>query len=153
MWFVKLIGTIFSWFSGVNLSSVVTGFVEVLKNKTNADVANHAADNQAGSALATTYLQSQAQLNQVKLESRRIEGKWGPTLITTLLFFTIPIGVHFSAIVFDSMPLFGHVVGTWHIEKLPKPFDELEINVIGSLFYIGGGVGAVSMLAKAFMRR
>ena len=146
---LKLIG----WLSGANISGLVNGVIDVIKNRTNAEVVDHAADNNAGVAIGTAYLNSVAASNQVKLDSKRIEGKWGLTLITTIVFFTVPIGIHFAAIVFDSMHLFGHVVGSWDVKALPKPFDQLEIDVIGSLYYIGGGVGAVSMLAKAFVRR
>jgi hypothetical protein len=146
---MKLIG----WLGGVNISGLVGAITDTIKNRQNADMANHAADNTAGVAIGTAYLESVAAANQVKLENKRIEGKWGLTLITTIVFFTVPIGVHFAAIVFDSMHLFGHVIGSWDVQKLPAPFDALEIQVIGSLYYIGGGVGAVSMLAKAFVRR
>jgi len=153
MWFFKIFTTIAGWLTGVNLSGLINGVTDVIKNRQNADVQNHAADNTAGVALGTEYLRGVQATNNIKLESRRIEGKWGPTILVTLVFFTVPVGFHFSAIVFDSMPLFGHIVGSWDISPLPKPFDALEIDIINSLFYIGGGLGAVSMIAKAFIRK
>lgn len=146
---LKIIG----WLSGANISGLINGITDVIKNRQNTEVQDHASDNTAGVAIGTAYLRSIDASNQVKLDNKRIEGKWGLTLITTIIFFTVPIGIHFAAIVFDSMHLFGHAVGSWDVKALPKPFDELEIQVIGSLYYIGGGVGAVSMLAKAFIRR
>lgn len=149
MWFLKLIG----WFSGLNLSALINGITDVIKNRQNADVQNHAADNTAGVAIGESYLRSVDATNQIKLQNKAIEGKWGPSIMVTLVFFTIPIGIHFAAIVFDSMTLFGHIVGSWDIKALPKPFDYLEVQIIQSLFYIGGGIGAVSMIAKAFIRK
>ena len=153
MWFFAIFTKIAGWLTGVNLSGLINGVTDVIKNSQNVGAQNHAADNKAGVELGTAYLQSVQQTNQVKLESRKIEGKWGPTILVTIVFFTIPLGIHFSAIVFDSIPLFGHVIGSWNISPLPKPFDQLEVEIIGSLFYIGGGLGAVSMIAKAFIRK
>jgi hypothetical protein len=146
---MKIVG----WFSGVNISGLINGITDVIKNRQNAEVADHASDNSSGVALGTAYLRSVDATNNIKLESKRIEGKWGLTLITTIIFFTIPIGIHFAAIVFDSMTFWHHRIGDWDVGRLPVPYDALEISIIQSLYYIGGGVGAVSMLAKAFGKR
>src|SRR5687768_8124063 len=122
MWFFKIFSTIAGWLTGVNLSGLINGVTDVIKNHQNAAVQTHTADNEAGVKLGTAYLQNVQQTNQIKLESRKIEGKWGPTILVTIVLFTIPIGIHFSAITFDSMPLFGHVIGSWNISPLPKPF-------------------------------
>lgn len=56
--------------------------------------------------------------------------------------------VHVAAIVWDSMPLFGHVIGSWSVAQLPSPYDKMQENVILTIC----GVAGVSAIRKIFSR-
>lgn len=146
---LKLVGML----SGVNISGLINGVTDVIKNRTNAEVADHASDNASGVAIGTAYLNSVNAANSAKLENKRIEGKWGPTVLFSMILFATPFGIHTWAVVLDSMNFLGHVAGSWSVEKLPGMFEQTEHAVIQSMFYIGGTVGSVAMLAKAFGKR
>jgi hypothetical protein len=51
-------------------------------------------------------------------------------------------------VVFDSIPLLGHIVGSWHISALPPPYDKMQENIVLTIC----GVAGVSSLQKIFSR-
>lgn len=61
----------------------------------------------------------------------------------------LPCAIHFWAITLDSVPLFGHVVGSWRVPALPKPFDEYEGQIILATV---GVLGATKVVGKIFAR-
>lgn len=152
MFLAKIALSLLGFLGGSNVGKFIDGASDFLKNRTNAQLQEHINENDAGRAAALAFMQGEQRLAEIKLEDRRIEGKWGPRVMACTILFVIPYGLHSAMIVFDSMPLFGHVVGSWGVEKLPGLFEETEHLVIRSMFYVSGGVTAVSMLAKAFRR-
>lgn len=50
------------------------------------------------------------------------------------LFFVIPLGVWWSAVILDSI-----LPGQWNIAALPPPLDEWAGWIIGALFLVDGG--------------
>jgi hypothetical protein len=61
--------------------------------------------------------------------------------------FTIFI-IHIAAVVFDSIPLFGHVVGSWQVAKLPGLYADMQYNIVMTIC----GVAGVASLKKIFSR-
>lgn len=56
--------------------------------------------------------------------------------------------IYFGAIVFDSLPLFGHVVGSWKIATLPGPWTNVAENII----LAAAGVVATKTIARVFTK-
>lgn len=108
--------------------------------------------NDAGVLVAHEYLTSVTENNKAKADMRRAEGAWGPMGI---LMITVGLGFggHAWAVILDSMPLFGHAVGSWRVSSLPGMFAETEHAILQSLFPVGGGLMAVSTLARIFTKR
>lgn len=60
------------------------------------------------------------------------------------LFFVIPLGFWFSAVVVDSVFQFPN----WDVAALPKPLDDWAAGIISALFIVDGG----KALAARFMK-
>jgi hypothetical protein len=56
--------------------------------------------------------------------------------------------LHVAAVVFDSMPLLGHEVGSWKVAKLPGIYADMQYNIIMTIC----GVAGVSTIKKIFSR-
>ncbi len=55
--------------------------------------------------------------------------------------------IYFGAIVFDSLPLFGHVIGSWRIAALPGPWTDVAKTII---LAAAGIVGINSVTRRIF---
>lgn len=55
---------------------------------------------------------------------------------------------HVAAVVFDSMPLFGHEIGTWKIPPLPGSYADLQYHAVLGII----GVGTVGTIKRIFSR-
>lgn len=111
-----------------------------------------AKKNDAGVLVAHDYLASVAENNRAKADMRRAEGAWGPMGILMMVVGLV-FATHAAGVVFDSMPLFGHKVGSWGVVVLPGMFVETEHAILQSLFPVGGGLIAVATLARVFSKR
>jgi hypothetical protein len=56
--------------------------------------------------------------------------------------------LHIAAIVFDSIPLLGHVIGSWQISKLPGIYESMQYNIVLTVC----GVAGVSSIKKIFSK-
>ena len=70
---------------------------------------------------------------------------WTAWMLPTAFFFAV---LHFGAVVLDSIPLFGHKVGSWRIAELPGLYREVQIAIIYSV----AGVTSVSALTSVLKR-
>lgn len=109
-----------------------------------------ASEDAQAATLASSYLHTVTETNRARMEARKNEGTWGP-----LGLVTAGIGgafvFHVWAVVFDSVPLFGHVVGSWHVATLGA-FNGAEIEAIRALFYTAPPAAAAIAIAKVFRR-
>jgi hypothetical protein len=56
--------------------------------------------------------------------------------------------IHIAAVVFDSIPLLGHEVGSWQVAKLPGLYADMQYNIVMTIC----GVAGVASLKKIFTR-
>lgn len=106
---------------------------------------------EAGAQVADSYLHAVTEANRARVDARRAEGTWGP-----LGLITFGIGgafvLHSWAIVVDSVPLLGHVVGSWRVAALPGAWAQVEIEAISALFFTAPPAAAAIAVAKVFRR-
>lgn len=98
-----------------------------------------AADTQINIAAMQNYLaQQQLLADQRKADSVSPWTAWMlPSLFAVCLY-------HFSAVVFDSVPSFGHVVGSWKVSVLPNPtMVNIESTVLLTTVGVTLGVPAI----------
>src|SRR5229473_2391395 len=46
--------------------------------------------------------------------------------------------IHVAAVIFDSIPLFGHIVGSWQVAALPSPYDKMQENIVLTICGVAG---------------
>ena len=139
---LKLIGL----FGGANAGALIGGVTDVLKNKTNADVSKTVSANEAGQALASKYFDSVDKANAHKAANRPVY-----LVVFGLIMFAAPAGFLTWAATLDSMPLFGHVVGSWGIDIPPKlqvPFEKIIDSFFISAPIVGAGLAVASVFRK-----
>jgi hypothetical protein len=56
--------------------------------------------------------------------------------------------IHIAAVVFDSIPLFGHEVGSWAVSKLPGIYADMQYNIVMTIC----GVAGIASIKKIFTR-
>ena len=120
---------------GPLLSSVASGFLAPLVGYYTSKDANVLAGfsdaAKTDQAIALAQMQAQVQIEQIKATSNT----WfGARLIT--LGFGLLTMLHFGAVVFDSMTIGHHVVGSWGIAALPGPLASWEGTIITSFFVV-----------------
>ena len=106
---------------------------------------------QTGAAADTdrfkALLAAQVQVDQLRASTNVW---WGARLLFLVGAFG-PV-VHFTAVFLDSVPLFGHPVGSWAVPRLPAPYDTDEGQVVLS-FFILAPVSQLSSAAAAWLHR
>lgn len=142
MWVIKLILALGGLLSGQGTQALITAVAGTLQTRANDALAQHQSDTGADLSLALSRLQAIESENAIK--AQMANGRWGLILILAgLVLFVFPFGLHVWSIVLDSIPLAGHVVGSWKIAALPGQFAAIEHDVIMSLFVTGGAVLAI----------
>lgn len=86
----------------------------------------------------TSVIQSDIEINRVKLQMAAINQQWWVTR-WIMPAFAYPVAAHFGAVILDSIFHFS-----WNIAALPKPLDEWEGQIILSFFIVGTAERLVS---------
>lgn len=145
--FIAVILKIVGFLGGPNVGTLITGVTDYAKNKTNVAGQEHLSDNEAGRALGTKYFDSVDKANEIKAQNRPMY-----LVVFGLLAFATPAAILMWASCLDSVPLFGHVVGSWGIDIPPK--FQVSVEKIIDSFFISAPVAAVGIgIATAFQRR
>lgn len=144
--FVTIALKLIALFGGANAGALINGVTDVLKNKTNADVSKTLSANEQGQILGSKYFDSVDKANAAKAANRPMY-----LVVFGLVAFASPCAFLTWAATLDSMPLFGHVVGSWGIDIPPKlqvPFEK----IIDS-FFISAPIAATGIaIAQAFRK-
>lgn len=145
-WFVTIALKLLGLFGGANAGALIGGVTDVLKNKTNADVTKTVSANEQGAALGSKYFDSVDKANAAKAANRPIY-----LVVFGLLAFAAPAALLMWAACLDSVPLFGHEVGSWGIDIPPKFQVSIE-KIIDSFFISAPVVGAGLAIASVFRK-
>ena len=134
------------------LSSLVSGILAPILGYFTAARNDDLAGFQSGAIADTTrytaYLNATVQMAQIRASQNQW---WGARLIMLMVAGTAAL--HFSGVMLDSVPLFGHVVGTWHVPKLPAPYDGYEADILLSFFILTPAAPVLSAVTAWFHRK
>ena len=98
-------------------------------------------------AINIEELKARVELARLNHESREEDRKhWFTAWMVPVAF--IVFFSHVAAIVFDSMPLFGHTIGSWKIPPLPGIYADMEYNAVLGII----GVGVLGVTKKIFSK-
>lgn len=119
-----------------------------------------------GVTAETGWLGAVTEANRSRAEARKNEGAWGP--IGRVTFgIGMCVLVHFLAVVLDSLPLLPNLTVVrgfvpWielvpHspclcVAALPPKFQDAELEIVKSLFFVGPPSAAAIVVAKVFRK-
>ena len=139
--------TIMGFLGGGNVKALIEGVRDVAKNKTDVAGQTHISDNEAGRALGAKYFDSVDKANERKAENRPLY-----LVVFGLVMFATPTGIVYAAALFDGLPFFGHVVGSWGVDIPPKLQGTID-KIIDSFFISAPIAGVGIAIAQAFRRK
>ena len=125
------LASIFSSITSGALSGILAPILGYFTAKNDVNLEGLKAAVGADTTLGVAYLNSQVEVAQIKAGQAQW---WGARLI--ILLTAGSAALHFTGIMLDSTPLFGHVVGTWAIPKLPDPYAGYEWTLLESFFVL-----------------
>ena len=143
-WLISLItGGLGSLVSGV--LAPVLGYFTTARND---DLAGFQAGATADTGRYTAYLNATVEMAQIRASQNQW---WGARLI--MLLVAGSSAAHFSAVMLDSVPLLGHIVGSWSVPKLPAPYDGYEADILLSFFVLTPAAPVLSAVTAWFHRK
>ena len=137
---------------GTGIGSVVSGILApifgYMTTARNDDLSGFQSGVGADKDVAIATINAQVEMVQAKASANMW---WG----ARLLFLAGAFGpvVHFTAVFLDSVPLFGHAVGSWAIPRLPGPYDGYEGQIVLSFFILAPTAPVLSAAAAWLHRR
>jgi hypothetical protein len=145
-----------SWLLSLALKLFGSGLLDkligALRQRASAELEREKAAIGGDTQIAIARLQAEIEAQKAKALIRAEEGRWGLTAIAGIVLFALPTGLHYWAVVLDSVcGIWSGVacVGAWRIAALPGPFAGIESQIILSFFITGGAV----TIARLFARR
>ncbi|MGI3900516.1 MAG: hypothetical protein ACRYGP_28395 [Janthinobacterium lividum] len=133
---------------GSAVSGIIAPILGYATTARNDDLSGFQAGVGADTDRYKALLSAQVEIAQAKASQNMW---WG----ARLLFLAGALGpvVHFTAVFLDSVPLFGHVVGSWSIPRLPAPYDGYEGQIVLSFFILAPAAPVLSAAASWLHRR
>lgn len=112
--------------------------VELLKYQTGV---------QADTQIIAKQIDAQVELNKIAAAQVQADkGWWVTAWMKPAAFYTCL--AHFGSVVFDSLPWFGHKVGSWGIPALPGQYAVMEQDIILLCVGIVGVKGVARIWSK-----
>jgi hypothetical protein len=122
-------------------------FLNYLSKKSDADLAKLQAAIGGDVQLNVAELRYKVEVARLATDMRNGDREhwftaWMVPVAFGVLFF------HVAAVVFDSIPFLGHVVGSWQIAALPAPYNTMQEQIVLTIC----GVAGISTIKKIFSR-
>jgi hypothetical protein len=106
---------------------------------------------QTSGQVAVEMVRSQVEQDKIKAAIIAADrGWWLTRWMKPAIFY--PCAFHFAAVIADSLPLFGHAVGSWHVAALPSPMDGWEGSILLSVVVVQGFKSAANVIATALAK-
>jgi hypothetical protein len=122
-----MLGGIISLLAGI--PAIANGLFGWLNKRTDADLAKYQAGVQGDTAINVEEIRTRVALAQTGNETRKENNEHWFTAWMVPAAFGISLS-HYGAVVFDSLPWFGHVVGSWHVPQLPGQYASMQSTII-----------------------
>ena len=122
-------------------------FLDYLSKKSDSDLAKLQSAIGGDVQLNVAELQYKFEVARLAADMRKNDREHWFTAWMVPTAFAIFIA-HVAAVVFDSIPLFGHEVGSWQVAKLPGIYADMQYNIVMTIC----GVASVSAIKKIFSK-
>jgi hypothetical protein len=129
------------------IPGLASGLLSWLNTKTNADLEKFKAQIGADTTINLADLQAKVEIAKLVAANRNADRDHWFTAWMVPVAFGVFLS-HAAAVVFDSMPLFGHAIGSWGVAALPGMYANMQNNIILTVC----GVCGVSVIGKIFSK-
>ncbi|MCA1379408.1 hypothetical protein I6F34_01045 [Bradyrhizobium sp. BRP05] len=129
------------------LPGFASGFLNWLSKKTDADLEKFRTAVGGDVTLNVAELRYKVEVARMAADMRKGDREHWFTAWMVPTAFAV-LFTHVAAVVFDSMPLFGHEVGSWQIAALPAPYNTMQEQIVLTIC----GVAGISSLKKIFSK-
>jgi len=129
------------------IPGLMGGLLTYLNKKTDADLEKFKQSIGADVSINIADLKYKSEVAALVADMRKGDREHWFTAWMVPSAFGIFI-IHVGAVVFDSIPLLGHEVGSWAVSKLPGSYAAMQENVILTVC----GVAGASAVKKIFSR-
>lgn len=129
------------------IPGLANGFLTWLNKKTDADLEKYKTAIGADQALNVEDIHAKLELSRLAQQQRSQDRDHWFTAWMVPVAFAVFL-THAAGVVFDSMPLLGHEIGSWHIAALPGLYANMQNNIILTVC----GIGGVSAFKKIFSK-
>jgi len=129
------------------IPGLMSGLLTWLNKKTDADLEKFKTAIGGDVQLNVAELRYKVEVARMAADMRKDDREhwftaWMVPVAFAVLFF------HVAAVVFDSIPLLGHEVGSWQVAKLPGLYADMQYNIVMTIC----GVAGVGAIKKIFSR-
>ncbi|MDB5603481.1 MAG: hypothetical protein JWP25_381 [Bradyrhizobium sp.] len=129
------------------IPGLMSGLLTWLNKKTDADLEKFKTAIGGDIQLNVAELRYKVEVARMAADMRKDDREHWFTAWMVPTAFAIFI-IHVAAVVFDSIPLLGHEVGSWQVAKLPGLYADMQYNIVMTIC----GVAGVSAIKKIFSR-
>ena len=134
------------------IPGVASGLLSWLNKKTDAELEKFKAGVTGDTAINVEEIRTRVGLAQIAADTRnRDREHWSTRWMVPTAFAVF--GSHAAAVVFDSMPLFGHVVGSWGVAALPPQYATMQTSVILTICGVSAGGAVLAPVIKRIFTR
>src|ERR1700736_1345737 len=111
------------------IPGLASGFLTWLNKKTDADLEKFKTAVGGDVQLNVAELRYKVEVARMAADMRKDDREHWFTAWMVPTAFAIFI-IHIAAVVFDSIPLLGHEVGSWQVSKLPGLYADMQYNIV-----------------------
>ena len=129
------------------IPGLMSGLLTWLNKKTDADLEKFKTAIGGDIQLNVAELRYKVEVARMAADMRKDDREHWFTAWMVPTAFAIFI-IHVAAVVFDSIQLLGHEVGSWQVAKLPGLYADMQYNIVMTIC----GVAGVSAIKKIFSR-
>jgi hypothetical protein len=129
------------------IPGLMSGLLTWLNKKTDADLEKFKSAIGGDVTLNVAELRYKVEVARMAVDMRKDDREHWFTAWMVPCAFAIFI-IHIGAVVFDSIPLLGHEVGSWKVAALPGIYSDMQYNIVMTIC----GVAGVASLKKIFSR-
>src|SRR6202790_5007787 len=119
------------------IPGLASGFLTWLSKRTDADLEKFKTAVGGDVQLNVAELRYKVEVARMAAQMRSDDREHWFTAWMVPVAFAIFI-THVAAVVFDSIPLLGHEIGSWAIAKLPPPYDAMQHDIILTICGVAG---------------
>lgn len=129
------------------LPGVFGKFFDYLTKKSDNTVLTHQADVSGDTTVMVAEGKERVDTQRIISDARAHdrESLWTAWMLPSAFGVSL---VHYAAVVFDSIPMFGHRVGAWHVAALPGDYTGTSVTIILTCC----GIAAGKHVVKRFTR-